>query len=265
MPFTTTPDGIQLYYETVGKGAPLLLVSGRNSDHHLWNLVRKDFTKRYRVIVYDQRGTGQSDKPEEPPYSTRIFARDAIAILDHLQIPRAHAYGVSMGGAICQWLGIDFADRIGTLVLACSTAGRSHGIRPSEETKAIIAGQDSAQALGLMFSKSMGLNQLRFFFSMRESGQHPMPAYAEALHAQASQGHDAWESLPNITTPTLVLQGDDDAVCPSANATLLAKRIPGAELHSFNGGRHMFFIEFRQQVNRLVLDFLAHHPLSNHS
>src|ERR1041385_7357248 len=89
MPFLSTAEGVRLYYEVIGKGEPLLLIAGRNGDHHLWNLVRKDFIKHYQVIVYDQRGTGQSDKPEQAEqYSTRIFAQDAISILDHLHIPR---------------------------------------------------------------------------------------------------------------------------------------------------------------------------------
>ncbi len=262
MPFASAPDGARLYFESIGIGEPLLLVAGRNRDHHLWNLVREDFAKHYQVIVYDQRGTGQSDKPEAPPYSTRIFARDAVSILDHLDIPRAHAYGVSMGGAICQWLGIDYANRFQTLVLACSTAGRSHGIPSAPETKAIISGHDGSRSLGLMFSRSISLNQLRFYFSRGTSNKYPMPAYAEELHQYASEQHDAWDLLPSITVPTLVIQGSDDPVCPSANASLLAERIPGAELHFFSKGRHMFFIEFRQQVNKVILDFLSRHPIS---
>ncbi len=262
MPFVTTPDGVNLYYETMGNGEPLLLVAGRNSDHHIWNLIRKDFIKRYQVIVYDQRGTGQSDKPERPPYSTRGFAQDAVSILDYLEIKRAHVYGISMGGAIGQWLGVDFADRVGALVLACSTAGASHGVRPSEETRAIMASGDGSKSVGLMVSKVWGINQIQFFYSKGDSVKNPMPAYAEELHAQASIEHDAWDWLPNIKSPTLILQGSDDPVCPSENANLLAGRIPGAELRMFDKGRHMFFVEFRQKVDRLVLDFLKWHPLS---
>ncbi len=262
MPFITTSDNIRLYYETLGTGEPLLLVSGRNSDHHIWNLIRKDFVKHYQVIVYDQRGTGESDKPEQPPYSTRMFARDAIAILDHLQIPKAHVYGVSMGGAICQWLGIDYADRVGALILACSTTGASHGVRPSEETRAIMASGNGFKSMSLMFSKILGINQLQFFASMSEAEKYPMPRYAEDLHAAASQGHDAWDLLPAIKSPALILQGRDDPVCPSENANLLAGQIPNAELRMFDKGRHMFFIEFRNRVDRLVLDFLKRYPLS---
>ena len=263
MPFVIASDNIRLYYETLGTGEPLLLVAGRNSDHHIWNLIRKDFVKHYQVIVYDQRGTGASDKPEQPPYSTRIFARDAIAILDHLQISKAHVYGVSMGGAIGQWLGVDHADRVGALILACSSAGASHGIHPSEEAREIMASSNGAKSMKLMFSKILGINQIQFFASMSEAEKYPMPRYAEDLHAAASQGHDAWDLLPDIKAPTLILQGCDDPVCPIENANLLAEKIPDAELQMFKQGRHMFFVEFRQQVNRLVLDFLARHPISS--
>ena len=126
MPYTTTSDGTHLYYETLGKetGEPLLLISGQGGDHTGWDGIRDDFAGRYRVIVFDHRGTGQSDKPSEPPYSTRGFAQDVIAILDHLNIPRAHAYGISMGGRICQWLGIDWPDRVGAAVERRSLARR---------------------------------------------------------------------------------------------------------------------------------------------
>jgi 3-oxoadipate enol-lactonase len=261
MPFTNASDGTRLYFETLGNGEHLLLVAGRNSDHHLWDIVQKDFIKHYRVIVYDQRGTGQSDKPKTPPYTTHLFANDAIAILDHLHIQRAHAYGVSMGGAICQWLGKDYPSRFQTLVLACSTAGRSHGIPPSPDTKAIMSEKGGSRGVSLLFSKPIGVNQLQFFSSMGASNKYPMSPYAEELHKHASEQHDAWDELPSITSPTLVIQGSDDRVCPKENASLLAGQIPETELYFINKGRHMFFVEFRQEVNRIILDFLSRHPI----
>ena len=99
MPLATTPDGTRLYFETLGSGATLLLLAGQSSDH--------------RVIVLDYRGTGQSDKPRAPAYSTRGFAQDAVTVMDQLGIERAHAYGVSMGGRVAQWLGIDHPQRLG--------------------------------------------------------------------------------------------------------------------------------------------------------
>ena len=87
MPFLTVPDGTRLYDEEMGAGDPLLLISGNGRDHRDWNWVRDDFADHYRVIVSDHRGTGQSDKPETPPYSIQGFAHDAVALLDHLGMP----------------------------------------------------------------------------------------------------------------------------------------------------------------------------------
>jgi pimeloyl-ACP methyl ester carboxylesterase len=259
MPLAFAQDDVRLYYEVSGAGEPLLLIAGRASDHHLWNLVRGDFANRYRVIVYDQRGTGQSDKPEQPVYSTRGFAQDAIAILDDLGLPRAHVYGVSMGGMVGQWFGIDYPDRIGALVLACTSPGHAHGVPRSAEIQTLIA-QSDPKVVDKFFAHKWVLPQ--FSISMRESAKYPMPEYAERLHAQASEQHDSWDYLPAIKAPTLVIHGSDDQIAPVANANLLAERIPGSELYVVQGGRHMFFIEFRAEVDRVVKEFLARHPLN---
>ena len=261
MAFATAPDGTRIYYEVQGAGEPLLLIAGQANDHHLWNLVRADFVKQYQVIVYDQRGTGQSDKPERPPYSTRGFARDAIAVLDHMGVARAHIYGVSMGGAIGQWLGIRHPSRIGALVLGCSTAGAAHGVRRAEEISDIIAQRDNSKVLDTFFAHRWALP--KFFLSMLESLKYPIPEYAEKLHDQASKEHDAWDGLPSITAPTLILHGSNDRVVPTANAPLLAGRIPHAELYLVKNGRHMFFIEFRREVDCVVKAFLVRHPLED--
>src|SRR2546428_7244815 len=152
MPYATASDGARLYYEEIGEGEPLLLVSGQASDSTSWTGIRDDFAEHYHVIVFDHRGTGQSDKPSEPPYSTRGFAQDAISILDHLGIARAHAYGVSMGGRICQWLGIDHADRMGALVLGCTTPGNAHGIRrpPNIDAQMANPSTDPAAMLAML-------------------------------------------------------------------------------------------------------------------
>ena len=268
MPFAVAEDETRLYYETIGTGEPLLLVMGQGSDHSGWDEVRDDFAANYQVIVYDHRGTGQSDKPEHPPYSTRGFARDAISILDHLGIQRAHAYGISMGGRVCQWLGIEHPTRIGALVLGCTTPGNAHGVRRKPEMDAAfrsMAGESNAisKVLAALVSPGWMASHPEFLARFVEMPKERIPPHAQKLHFLASEGHDAWDLLPTITSPTLIIHGSDDPVNPTANAPLLAERIPGAELYILQGGRHLFFIEFREEAGRVVNEFLAKHPLNN--
>ena len=264
MPYATALDGTRLYYEEVGEGEPLLLISGQGGDHKNWDLVRDDFADRYHVIVFDHRGTGLSEKPSEPPYSTRGFAQDAISILDHLLIPRAHAYGISMGGRICQWLGIDYTDRVGALILGCTTPGNAHGVPRPANVNAIMANQSADPEtarnalLEMMYSPAWIEAHPEFIAQMLQ--QPPIPAYAQKLHYLASEGHDTWDLLPTINSPTLVIHGSDDLVNPTANAYLLAERIPGAELYIVEGGRHGYLVEFREEASRVVLEFLARNP-----
>ena len=267
MPYATMLDGVALYYEEVGEGEPLLLVMGQGADHHGWDGVRDDFATRYRAITWDHRGTGASDKPREPAYSIAGFAADAVALLDHLGIERAHAYGISMGGRICQRLAIDHGDRLGAVVLGCTTPGNRMGVRRPADVDQMMASraddpEGALQALvEQMVSPAYAAAHPEYVERYRERARQPIPSYAQKMHYLASEGHDAWDELPSITRPVLVIHGDSDQVNPSANAPLLAGRIPGAELAIVRGGRHGFFQEYREEASALVLDFLGRHPL----
>ena len=259
MPHALAADGTRLYYETHGRGEPLLLIAGQASDHREWDAVREDFEDAFQVIVYDHRGTGSSDKPRAPAYTTRGFAQDAIALLDHLGLARAHAYGVSMGGRVGQWLGIDHGHRLGALVLGATTPGNAHGVaREPAITQAIQRGQWASLRHTLVSPEWMAANP-DFGRRMDAMDRHPAPAFARRLHYQASEAHDSWDALPGIRVPTLVIHGAEDPINPGANAGRLAARIPGAELCLIEGGRHSFHEEFRAIASPAVRDFLQRH------
>jgi len=263
MPFATAADGARLYFEVSGSGEPLILISGQSNDHRAWKFVCGDLAARYQVILYDHRGTGSSDKPEAPGYSTRGFAADTIAILDHLQIERAHAYGISMGGRVCQWLGIDYPQRVGALIIGCSTPGNAHGVRRSPHVDALMKVADPQRMLDLLVSAPWARLNQEFLVELAAAGmRHPVPAYAKKLHYRASEAHDAWDLLHGIRAPTLLLHGSEDLVNLPVNSRLLAQRIPGAQLQILEGARHGYLWEFRGQANRMVLEFLGQHPLA---
>lgn len=265
----TAADGTLLNVVADGPpdGEPLLLISGQGSDHHGWDQVVGDFAARYRTVRWDHRGTGASGKPEHPPYSIEGFAADAVAVLDALGVARAHLYGVSMGGRIAQRLAISWPDRVGAVVLGCTTPGNAHGVARPADIDAQMAQRpqdpDEAlrQQLERMVSPAFAAANPDYVAAVRRRAEQPIPPYAQRLHYAASEAHEAWDELPTISAPTLVIHGTEDVVNVTANAPLLAGRIPGAELCLIEGGRHGYFVEFRAQASAAVLAFLARHPL----
>jgi 3-oxoadipate enol-lactonase len=256
MPQAITPDGTLIAYQTDGADDPLILLSGQANNHHWWDAVRGDFEGAYRTVTLDWRGTGASGKPDLP-YSTRGFAADVVAVLDDLGIDRARVYGTSMGGRVAQWLAADHPDRVAALVLGCTSPGGVHGVERDAAVRKSLAQPDRKAAdralLELMYTPGWLAGHPGPHSTV---GDPDMPAFAKRRHLAASAGHDAWDALPSITAPTLVVHGTDDVFNPAANAPLLADRIPGAKLHLIPGARHAYFEEFHETASAVVLDFL---------
>ncbi|QWF85085.1 alpha/beta fold hydrolase [Amycolatopsis sp. CA-230715] len=258
MPYATAPDGVSLRYEVHGDGADVLvLLAGQANSRHWWDGVREDFDEVFRTIVFDYRGTGESEKPRTDSYSTPGFAEDVVAILDHAEVEAAHVYGTSMGGRVAQWLAADHPDRVRRLVLGCTSPGEPHGVERSAEVKRALGQRDAAAArrtlLELMYSPEWLAANPGPYHTV---GDPAMTPFARGRHLLASARHNGWEALPRIAAPTLVVHGADDVFNPAENASLLAGRIPGARLHLIPGARHAYFEEFRTVASPLVLDFL---------
>ncbi|MEU5693186.1 alpha/beta fold hydrolase [Actinosynnema sp. NPDC020468] len=257
MPGVRTTDGVALHVDVRGTGAPLLLLGGQANDHHWWDPVRDDFAAAFTTIAFDYRGTGRSDKPDAE-YRTRGFAEDAVAVLDSLGVARAHVYGTSMGGRVAQWLAADHPGRVDRLVLGCTSPGGAHGFERDARVRKSLAQVDQAAArkalLDLMYTPAWLARHDGPFTTL---GDPTMPPHARRAHLSASAGHDAWAVLPSIGAPTLVVHGADDLFNPTANAPLLAGRIPGARLHLVEDARHAYFEEFHDVAGPLVLDFLG--------
>ncbi|MFI9504401.1 alpha/beta fold hydrolase [Nocardia sp. NPDC052566] len=258
MPHAKAADGVRIACQVEGEGAPLVLLAGQSNNHHWWDGIREGFTAR-RTITIDWRGTGDSDKPDEP-YSTPGFADDVIAVLDELGIDRFELYGTSMGGRVAQWVAARHPERVRTLVLGCTSPGGRQAIERDVEVRRSLAQPDPAAnrraLLDLMYTPGWLASTSGPYNTL---GDPDMPPYALRRHRNASQRHDAWDALPGIAAPTLVVHGADDIFNPAVNAPLIADRIPGARLHMIPGARHAYFDEFRGIATPLVLDFLNAH------
>ncbi len=250
-----TDDGFRPAVQISGldDGPLLLLLAGQANSHAWWTGLRERFEDRFRVVTFDYRGTGGSRGPVGE-WTTAGFAADAAGVLRAVGGGEpAAVYGTSMGGRVAQFLAARHPALVHRLVLACTSPGGRHAVeRPAEVRRRLADPDDTARrrALRELFYTDAWAGISHLF------GDPTMTAEESRAHLRASNRHDAWAELPLIQAPALVLHGTDDRMVPTANAPLLAERIPRATLHLHGGGRHGFFDEFADDLTPVIDDFL---------
>ena len=136
MPFATV-NGIKINYKVEGEGNPLVMIMGFGSPRSGWSSQIPFFKKHFRVVTFDNRGAGKSDKPAGP-YTTKMMADDAVKLMDALGIQKADIVGASMGGMIAQELAINYPEKAGKLVLACTYPCKDDVSGDAPEQKALL-------------------------------------------------------------------------------------------------------------------------------
>jgi 3-oxoadipate enol-lactonase len=232
---------IQLYYEIHGSGdQTLTLIRGLGADLCAWFAQVPELSKHFRVLVFDNRGAGRSDKPDTP-YSIEQMASDVKALLDALGIERTALLGISMGGMIAQEFAIHYPERLSCLILGCTSFGGPRSIALLEGMfKAILAGPVADEAVRelqerALYSDDTIRNNRGLIAAHAEARKRfPMPSFA-------------------------LITGNEDRLIPPANSSLLAEQISGAILKEFPGG-HLFTSEHPDVFNSCVIDFVKAHP-----
>jgi len=255
---------IQLFYQDVGEGDPVLLIMGFGGDHLAWAMQMADFAARHRVIAFDNRGVGQSDAPDAP-YTTRMMADDALGLMDALGVDSAHVLGVSMGGMIAQELVLARPDRVRSLHLAC-TFGRPDpymlALNSAWREMRIGLGRESTlRTLGLwLFSPTTYAERPELIEALLQTSlanPYPQSLIGFLRQGEAVAAHDALERLGAIRCPTLVSVAEDDILVPPRFAREIVARIPGAELRTIPAAGHGYFLERPDLFNELSLEFIA--------
>jgi len=264
MPYARSTDGCRLHYEVLGrKGAPaVLMIQGLGADKNGWNMQRFPLALHYRVIALDNRGAGRSDKPFGH-YSLEQMADDAISVLDAVGVERAHVVGASMGGAISQFIGLKYPERVISLTLAC-TACRNHPWR--RELLASWATIATERGVGEMTKTAARwvIGPRSFRRLLPAFGWFGPLAMGRTSHAFVSQvkaildvDDTVSERLGEITAPTLVLVGNQDILTPRGDSEELADRLPNAELVVISGAAHGFMVEHASTFNKVLGEFLC--------
>ncbi len=257
-------DGVEIYYETWGRGEPLLILPGLGADLRIWACQRLAFGRRHRCIAMDNRGAGRSGKPAGP-YSVAQMAADAHAVLDAEQIATADVLGYSMGSFAAQHLALHHPDRVGSLVLAGSSA-RNHQWRrdllshwsdlAASRGVHVMARNAFPWLLGPRTARRFGLWINALWPLILSQPAHAFRSQEDAILAM-DDSDDARAALGAISAPTLVVNGGEDQLMPPADAAELAGLIPNATLKVLPRAGHGLMLEAAAEFNDAVLGYLA--------
>jgi 3-oxoadipate enol-lactonase len=255
-------NGVRLRVEDEGEGVPLLLIMGLGASLETWVAQRAAFAARHRVILFDNRGAGESECPP-PPWTVPDMAADAVGVLDALGIARAHVLGVSMGGMIAQEMAIRWPERVDRLVLAVSFA------RPDPLRRAFLLFRRWARLQGADLVQE-GVANLPWLVSPRVlndpdrleqmlavvAAMPMMEAEAYSHQIDAILEHNTLGRLDRVHARTLVLAAAEDVLTPVALSQEIAAAIPGARLQVLPRGNHAVQVEEFERFNEAVLRFL---------
>jgi len=269
MPVQTVRTGVRLNYEVSGDGDPLLLVMGTAGSIPLWGELIPRLAERYRVIAFDNRGLGGSERGEGP-ITVASMAEDASALLEALEIPRAHAMGWSLGSAVVQELALAHPEQVVSAVLY-ATWGRCDGFQRSMLAALllpyVVRDMEAALAVGgLAFSPELldrpDLEQLLApMIPAFPQTEEQMAVTVEQWDADLAL--DTLDRLGGITAPALVVVGEQDLLTPPRQAKAVADAIPDSiyEFVPGPGSSHCLHIERPGYLLRIVTGFLDKHRM----
>jgi 3-oxoadipate enol-lactonase len=260
---TAHVNDVTLNYSLEGDGGEtVVLVNGLADDLNTWDFQMPALLEAgFRVLRFDNRGIGQSDKPAGP-YTTQLFAQDTKALVDELGLTDFHLLGVSMGGMIAQEYAIANSSDLRSLTLACTYATPGpfcsrmfqlwEELAP-EKGVPFVMRDVTLWAFTVPFFQERE-EELREFEAEMATMDQPLEAYLAQLHS--IQQHDTTGRLGSISAPTLVLAGEEDILIPVRLSRALQEQIPGSQWTTVRGG-HACLWEHPDSFNDAVVKFLS--------
>ena len=253
---------IDIAYNKLGKGNPIILISGYSAPLEFWDSTFLDkLASNHTVITFDNRGIGNTSSGNKQ-FTVSQFADDTAGLLDALSIEKADVLGWSMGGFIAQELALSHPDKVGKLILYASICGTNESVPASPDVMKLLSDQSGSsleriqKLIPILFPsewRSQNPKYLQNLPPIPESIQN------ETLNLQM-QAIVNWpgtcKQLNNITQPTLVIVGTDDNLTVPANSLLMTGKIPGAWLVQIKGGGHGLMFQYPEVFSNIVLTFL---------
>ncbi len=255
-------NGLDLYYERHGSGPPLLNISGSGGDLRRSNPAGSPLNKHFDVVHYDQRGLGQTSKPDGP-YTMDQYSDDAVALITASGWSSAHVVGTSFGGMVALNMAIRHAEFVDRMVLNCTSPGGLLPSFPLHELEKLDSEAAIEIKLGLLDSRwdpgaddpipGLGPIYDTMIERMRQTPE-PDAKRGSLLQLEARAGHDVSTRLHHIEASTLICAGEYDDQAPLANSMALLEGIADSRLKVFQGG-HLFLLQDRTSMPAII-DFL---------
>jgi pimeloyl-ACP methyl ester carboxylesterase len=257
-----TREGVRIAYYVSGRGEPLVLIRGYANAASMWYPQVPFLSGHFRVVTFDNRDTGESDRVETP-YAMAELAADLISLLESLALAPVHLLGLSMGGMMAQEIALSRPDLVQTLLLAGTACDAGRGLTSDPEVLKLFATlpeltaeENTRRSLPLFFSPA-GLKNRRLIDEyVRRSLEQRPPLTTFERHSRALQGFNRCAAIRQIRCPTLILHGAADRLLPPRNAVRLQEGIPKAALKMYPGLGHLFLMEDPDSFNRDVLTFI---------
>ena len=252
MPFAEV-NGIRMYYESHGQGEAVVFAHGAGGNHLSWWQQVPHFRQKYRVITFDHRGFGLSNDVEGGP-GANAFVEDLRALLDHLQVEKAHLVAQSMGGGTCMGFTIAYPERVKSLVMADTTGTMTdpklddlrRRFRESQPQPFTLQGRaysprlrETRPHLAFLYDSIMGLN----------------PPRAQASGERNPREVATTERLAGLNVPVMFIVGEQDAIVPPSIIEYAASLVPGARFEQVAESGHSVYFEQAPEFNRLVSAF----------
>lgn len=262
MPIQTI-NNIPIYYEQHGHGENLILIGGMTSDHQVWKSAVRLLSSHFRVLIFDNRGAGQSGSPDYP-YTIEMMAKDVIELMHFLHISRAHIVGHSMGGAIAQYIALAHPEKINKLILASTRAKISvigdlvFSMREKLQARGISDDMLAEYIMPFLFSEMFLKNKMNIKGFAQWTAQNPFPQTAAGFRNQfhATKTRDFTDQLHKIIAPTLVIVGMHDILVPVEYAKHFSEQLKNSTFVALKECAHMPHVEQPNIFFEHVITFL---------
>ena len=268
-------NGLKICYETLGDGAPVVLVQGFGGKKENWLAQFKPLSEHFQVIIYDGRGSGKSDRPKEE-YTMEVLADDIAGLLDYLKIEKVHIVGHSMGGMIVQNLVLKYPELVDKMILISTLykAPPESGLEPYKNMllnslKSISEDPDkyfwqfARSYFHMKFRKQMEAEPNKKWYGLWSVDDliknlviDPPTEQDITLQARAVVTHHVLDRLHEIKNDTLLIAGSHDKLTPQSVMEEIDEKIPNSTLKIIDKAGHGCIVSRAPELNQMIIDFL---------